>query len=173
MLAVVTVVGAPAVGGALAQNRTATTLNPKQIADYVLAETGAPLLPAWSAADETISLRAQSASARVITSSVGRDREGAMALRRACGLLADTHDAAAKRALNRAVYASELRLDLKPNLNAPDDIAMQRTNLVGLNRLDAYASGYEIGSYESIDFIFRLEPNIKTKICKIVASSPQ
>ncbi len=159
------------VGVAAAQINSNSPPTLKQIADYALAETGAPIRPAWSAADEAISLSAQSASLRVISANQNRDREGALALRRACGVLSNSREIALKRSLHRADYASQLRIDLKPNLNSPDDNAIQRTNLVGLNRLDAYASGYEAGAFELSQFIFGLEPDVKVTICKIVAGA--
>jgi hypothetical protein len=138
----------------------------KEIAGYAVAESGSPMAPAWSDADEVLSNRSQTVAASVIAQRHSEDREGLIGMKRACGLFQTDQQVEGARALNRLWDAAELRMELHPGRHGPDDDATRKTTMVALNRVDSYATGYETATFDTITLLGRLDPGAKARLCK-------
>lgn len=141
----------------------------KQTADMGLAMTGGGT-SAWGPADDQVSVRAGAATGQVILQADNRGREGNLAMERACGITNAPTTLAQRRATNRAHYASMIQANLNPR-SGPDSPVLQRLRMVASNRMDAFASGYETGAYDTLMLLFELSPNVRASVCATVRNT--
>lgn len=130
----------------------------KRAADLGLAMHGNGT-SAWGVADEELSLRAQRSVAAIMPEANDRGREGNLALARACGTANALTSAQVKRAENLSDYASMMDVFEHKDVQAP------HVRMIAMNRMDGFAQGYEKGALEAWQLAFKLQPELKAKIC--------
>jgi hypothetical protein len=151
--------------GLIASATAAQSANPitlKQAADMGLAMNGNGT-SAWGPADEALSQNAQRSVAAIMKEADNRNREGDLALERACSVVDPKTTVVTRRAINLSDYASMMDVFKQADPLAPQG------RMIAMNRMDGYSQGYEKGALEAWQLAFLASPELKQKICADVA----